>query len=88
MARLELNDITVAYEKFELSNITFSCDRGEIVALIGRNGAGKTTTIDSIICGREYECVGAGADLRIEQTDGVQVSETHKLNNARYQYAD
>lgn len=49
MARLELNDITVAYEKFELSNISFSCDRGEIVALIGRNGAGKTTTIDSIM---------------------------------------
>ncbi len=49
MTRLELNDITVAYEKFELSNISFSCDGGEIVALIGRNGAGKTTTIDSIM---------------------------------------
>ena len=49
MARLELSGITVAYEKFELSNISFSCDRGEIVALIGRNGAGKTTTIDSIM---------------------------------------
>ena len=49
MARLELNGITVAYDKFELSNISFSCDPGEIVALIGRNGAGKTTTIDSIM---------------------------------------
>lgn len=49
MARLELNGITVAYNKFELSNISFSCDPGEIVALIGRNGAGKTTTIDSIM---------------------------------------
>lgn len=49
MACLELNGITVAYDKFELSNISFSCDSGEIVALIGRNGAGKTTTIDSIM---------------------------------------
>ena len=49
MARLELNGITVAYEKFTLSNISFSCNGGEILALIGRNGAGKTTTIDSIM---------------------------------------
>lgn len=49
MARLELSGITVAYEKFILSDISFSCDGGEILALIGRNGAGKTTTIDSIM---------------------------------------
>lgn len=49
VARLELSDITVAYEGFLLSNISFSCDGGEILALIGRNGAGKTTTIDSIM---------------------------------------
>ena len=49
MARLELDGITVAYDKFTLSNISFSCDGGEILALIGRNGAGKTTTIDSIM---------------------------------------
>ena len=49
MARLELNGITVAYEKFTLSNISFSCNGGDVLALIGRNGAGKTTTIDSIM---------------------------------------
>ena len=49
MVRLELNGITVAYERFTLSNISFSCNGGEILALIGRNGAGKTTTIDSIM---------------------------------------
>ena len=49
MARLEISGITVAYEKFTLSNISFSCDSGEILALIGKNGAGKTTTIDSIM---------------------------------------
>lgn len=41
MARLELSGVTVAYEKFTLSNVSFSCDRGEIVALVGRNGAEK-----------------------------------------------
>ena len=49
MAKLELNGITVVYEGFTLSNISFSCYGGEILALIGRNGAGKTTTIDSIM---------------------------------------
>lgn len=49
MARLELSGITVAYEGFLLSHISFACDGGEIVALIGKNGAGKTTTIDSVM---------------------------------------
>lgn len=49
MARLEVNGITVAYDKFTLSDVSFSCQGGEILALVGRNGAGKTTTIDSIM---------------------------------------
>lgn len=49
MSRLELRGVTVAYDSFTLSDISFSCGDGEIVALIGRNGAGKTTTIDSIM---------------------------------------
>ena len=49
LPRFELNGITVAYEKYTLSNISFSCNGGDILALIGRNGAGKTTTIDSIM---------------------------------------
>ena len=49
MSRLELSGMTVAYEGFILSDVSFSCDGGEILALGGRNGAGKTTTIDSIM---------------------------------------
>ena len=49
MARLELSGVTVAYEHFLLSGISFSCHGGEIIALIGRNGAGKTTLIDAIM---------------------------------------
>lgn len=49
MAWLELSGVTVAYEHFTLSNLSFSCDGGGILALVGRNGAGKTMTIDSIM---------------------------------------
>ena len=49
MARLELSGVTVAYDNFTLSNVSFSMDRGETIALIGRNGAGKTTTIDAVM---------------------------------------
>ncbi|MBE5775528.1 MAG: ABC transporter ATP-binding protein [Clostridiales bacterium] len=49
MSRLELRGITVAYDNFTLSDVSFSCSGGEILALIGRNGAGKTTTLDSIM---------------------------------------
>ena len=49
MSKLELSGITVAYDNFTLSNISFACEGGETVALVGRNGAGKSTTIDSIM---------------------------------------
>ena len=45
MARLELCGVTVAYDGFLLSDLSFTLDGGEIVALIGKNGAGKATTI-------------------------------------------
>ena len=49
VARLELCSATVAYDGFTLVNVSFACEGGEILALIGRNGAGKTTTIDSVM---------------------------------------
>lgn len=49
VARLELCGATVAYDGFTLVNVSFACEGGEILALIGRNGAGKTTTIDSVM---------------------------------------
>lgn len=47
---LELRNISFSYMNYQvLQNISFSCNKGEIVGLIGGNGAGKTTTIKNIV---------------------------------------
>ena len=47
---LELAGINSFYGKAHiLSDLGFSVDKGEVVALLGRNGAGKTTTMKSIM---------------------------------------
>ncbi len=49
MAMLEINDIHVNYGMIHaIKGISFSVDKGEIIALIGANGAGKTTTLHTI----------------------------------------
>ena len=46
---LEIKNLSVYYGVIQaLKGISFSVDRGEIVALIGANGAGKTTTLHTI----------------------------------------
>lgn len=46
---LEIHDLNVYYGAIHaLKGITFSLERGEIVALIGANGAGKSTTLNTI----------------------------------------
>lgn len=46
----EFNNVSFAYGEFHaLRNLTFSCERGEIVGLVGENGAGKSTTIKNIM---------------------------------------
>lgn len=46
---LELENVAKSYKNFELTNINFDIEPGEIVGLIGRNGAGKTTIIKLIM---------------------------------------
>ena len=46
---LKVEDLHVSYGHIEvLKGISFSVDKGEIVALIGSNGAGKTTTLSTV----------------------------------------
>ena len=50
MALLEIESLTGGYTRRNvLEDVTFSVNKGEIVALIGLNGAGKSTTIKHII---------------------------------------
>jgi ABC-type sugar transport system ATPase subunit len=46
MADLELNHISKSFNgHYALQDVTFSCKRGEIHALLGENGAGKSTLL-------------------------------------------
>jgi len=46
---LEVKNISKAYSKFALNNISFSLPRGTIMGLVGENGSGKTTTLSIVL---------------------------------------
>ena len=75
MALLTVNNLWVNYGFISaVKDISFSVEKGEIVALIGANGAGKTTTMNAI-CGlipkKSGSVVFDGQD--------ITASPTHKL---------
>ncbi|HIE56200.1 MAG TPA: ATP-binding cassette domain-containing protein, partial [Chromatiaceae bacterium] len=71
-----------------LWNISFSIEKGEIVALLGSNGAGKTSllnTISGILPAKEGSIIFQGKDItkmkpnKIVELGLVQVPEGRKL---------
>ncbi len=48
---IEVKNLTKRFGKIEaVSDISFSIEKGEIVAFLGPNGAGKTTTMKILTC--------------------------------------
>ncbi|MGH9299390.1 MAG: ABC transporter ATP-binding protein, partial [Acidimicrobiales bacterium] len=49
MAAIEVESLRVLYgERAAVDGITFSAEKGEVLALLGPNGAGKTTTVETL----------------------------------------
>ena len=46
---IEVNNLSRAYLRFALKNVSFNVPSGSVVGFIGENGAGKTTTIKAIL---------------------------------------
>jgi ATP-binding cassette subfamily B protein len=67
--KVEFADVSFGYEEGQsvLQNISFTCNAGETVALVGPTGAGKTTVVN-LLC-RFYEL--NGGEIRI---DGIDIA--------------
>ena len=50
MALLEVERLEASYGDFKaLHGVSFTCEQGEIVSIVGANGAGKSTTLKAIL---------------------------------------
>ena len=49
MEILKVDGLCKKYPKFELKNVSFRVESGQIMGFVGRNGAGKSTTIKAML---------------------------------------
>ena len=47
---LDVSELSVSYPGFSLHPLSFSLDRGEILAVVGESGSGKTTLLKGLAC--------------------------------------
>ena len=47
---LEVKNLSVSFPEFTLHPVSFTLERGEILALVGESGSGKTTLARAIAC--------------------------------------
>ena len=63
MTKLNIKNLSYRIgEKIILDNISFSCDSGEVIAIVGKNGVGKTTLLNNIL-------------ENINKTENIQLNE-------------
>jgi len=75
-ALLEVEDLTVSYSveggsRTAVDGVSFSIDRGEIVAIVGESGSGKSTTAHAII---RLLASNAAVDAGAIRLDGEELS--------------
>ena len=89
MEVLRVDGLCKKYPEFELKNVSFSLESGQIMGFVGRNGAGKSTTID-LILGLKKPDAGSAAILgmnaakhrkQVFERVGVQLQHTQYQNN-------
>lgn len=72
MSFLEINNITIGYEKPLLSQINLSAEKKEVIAIVGLNGSGKSTLLKSIAKILPLH----GGNISIENIDILNLSKS------------
>lgn len=86
MATLTLHQVSKSFDKVQaLRSVSFDCEEGEFVVIVGPSGAGKTTTLNCI-AGVEYADEGSiyidGEDVTLQppqERNVAMVFETYAL---------